>query len=170
MNLDSVLLFVFSFCFCDMDTIATFPIVNFDPVCELKYECTTNSASIENFRQLFLSDFNEIRNYWVPNIYFISLSSFFQSPWLGCFTLEHKTEFLGWMYGLALLYENKPLATVVWNNYDLLLLRVLLPSNLNIYLVARLATAWDLSIFIGNSSIIFFTSFCISFFTSNFVV
>ena len=50
---DSVLLFLFSFYFCDMDTISPLTIFNVAPVFYLKSKCTVNSASTYHFRNCF---------------------------------------------------------------------------------------------------------------------
>ena len=162
--------FCIQFCFCDTDTISPFPIVNDDPVCGLKTERTVDYASTYHFRELVLYAFNVRKKYWFPTIYLISISSLFQSPWLGCLTIVHKTAIMGWMSSLAIFHNNKPLATVVWNNVALFLFRGLLPSTLNIFLVSGLATSWDFSVLIGSSSIMFFTYFRISIFTYPFIV
>ena len=159
-NSTSVLLFVLSFCFCDTDTIYRFTIVNVSPLWDLKYEFTMNSESAFNVRH----------NLWVTTIKFISLSSLFQSTWLGCSTLVRKTTIVSWTYYLDIFHKNKPLATVVWNDYNLFFLRGLLLSTLNRSLVSGILNTWDFLIFIGNSSIMFFTYFRISIFNSPFVV
>ena len=79
-NSASVLIFVLSFFFRDTYMIDPFTIANVDLVCYLKSECTINDTSTYHLRQLALSDFNLRRNYWVPTIYFISLSILFQYP------------------------------------------------------------------------------------------
>ena len=61
-NSYSVLLFVFSFCFCYTDKINPLPIVNVAPVCNLKFECTANTRSTYHFRQLVLYEFNVRHN------------------------------------------------------------------------------------------------------------
>ena len=118
---------------CDTDMIDPFLIVKVDPLRELKLECTANAASTFHLRKLILPDFNVRHNSWTTTRYFISLSSLFQSTWLGCFTLVHKTAIVGLMSGLDLLHKNKHISTVVWNNYDSLLFRGFLLSNLNIF-------------------------------------
>ena len=130
-NYASVLLLVLIFCFRDIDTIDHFPIVNLAPVRDLKSKSTTNYASTYNFIPLVLSTFNVRHNSWVTTIYFISLSILFQSHLLGCFTLVHKTVIVVCISDLALLPKNKPLATVVRNNYYLLFFRGLFLSTLN---------------------------------------
>ena len=157
-NLASVLIFVSSF-FCDTDMIDPFLIVKVDPLRELKLECTANAASTFHLRKLILPDFNVRHNSWTTTRYFISLSSLFQSTWLGCFTLVHKTAIVGLMSGLYFLKKKKPLDTVVWKNWSLLLFSGSLPSTLNIFLGYGLATAWDFLTFIGNSSMMFYTYF-----------
>ena len=74
------------------------------------------------------------------------------------------------MSRLSILHKNKPLATVVRYNSALLLFRGSLLTTLKRFLVAGIVTAWDFSIFIRNSSMLFFTCFRISIFTSPFVV
>ena len=141
-NSDSVMVFMFSF-FCDMDMISPFPIVNVAPVFDFKSKCTANNTSIYRFRQKRFSNFNVIYNYWVPTRYFISLSSLFQYTLSGCFTLVHKTSIVGWIFGLDILHKNKPLSTIIWNNYALLLFGGLLLSTFKIFLVTRISTHWD---------------------------
>ena len=75
-----VMLFMFSFCFCN-----PFAITPVYPVCSLKYECIMNVASTYHFRQLYLSAFNVRHKYWVPNIYLISLISLLKISLIGMF-------------------------------------------------------------------------------------
>ena len=85
---------------------------------------------------VFFSALNVRHNVGVPIKYFISLSSFSQSTWLGYFTLVHKNEILGWISGLALLHYKNPIAKVLWNNSYLLFFRGLIPSAFNRFSVA----------------------------------
>ena len=89
----SVLILIFSFCFNDRDMVVTFIIVNVDPVCYLKSECTANSASTYHLNHLIFSSFNVRHNYWIPTRFFIGLSSLLRFTWLVYFTLVHKPQF-----------------------------------------------------------------------------
>ena len=120
----SVDLFVFSFCLFEAEYRAPLPIDIIPPLCLFMLWWTVNAASTHHFTVPVPSDSKVIMRSLVLMIYFRMRPSFLLFSSSGSLTLLVINYTLVRMYGCACLHIKGSLATIVWNAWASLSLRL----------------------------------------------